>query len=211
VPYLDSLHLVKLGKWRAMLNVDAEFPALQKRHDLQGPIDDAFMSAFVFVRPTGKSAHPAVEAWARSELELAIRRWKVNFRGDAVVVDDTAVTEEMMRSANLVLWGDADSNAVIAKLRAGLPVKWADGRVAVGGQEYPAENHVPVLIYPNPQAPGKYVVLNTGHTFRQGSDVTNALQTPKLPDWAVVDISVPPSAQWPGRVVTAGFFNEEWK
>ena len=39
------------GAWRL-----GELPAsdLRKRHELQGPIDDAFMDAFVFVRPTGK-------------------------------------------------------------------------------------------------------------------------------------------------------------
>jgi hypothetical protein len=36
------------------------------------------------------------------------------------------------------------------------------------------------------------------------------LQTPKLPDWAIVDITVPPSAQWPGQVNAAGFFDEGW-
>ena len=46
--------------------------------------------------------------------------------------------------------------------------------------------------------------------FRQGSDVTNALQTPKLPDWALIDLTVPPSAQWPGKVTDAGFFDEGW-
>jgi hypothetical protein len=32
-----------------------------------------------------------------------------------------------------------------------------------------------------------------------------------LPDYAVIDIRTPPSSRWPGKVVAAGFFNEEWK
>ena len=38
----------------------------------------------------------------------------------------------------------------------------------------------------------------------------NALQTPNLPDWAIVDLRTPPSAKWPGLVVDAGFFDEAW-
>jgi hypothetical protein len=34
---------------------------------------------------------------------------------------------------------------------------------------------------------------------------------PKLPDWAVIDISVPADARKPGGITKAGFFNEEWK
>ncbi len=184
--------------------------AVTKRHDLQGPIDDAFMDAFVFVRPTGHSSNPRVDAWVRSELELAVRKWKVNFRGEVTVVDDIAVTDELMKTRHVVLWGDAESNRVIAKVLPKLPLKWEGGRVAIDKVSYDASTHVPILIQPNPLAPGRYVVLNSGYTFRQGSDVTNALQTPKLPDWAIVDITVPPSAQWPGAVTAAGFFDEGW-
>jgi hypothetical protein len=168
------------------------------------------MGAFVFVRPTGKSSHPQVDAWAKSEMELAVRKWKVNFRGEVTVVDDTAVTDDLMKAKHVVLWGDAESNKVIARLADRLPVKWAGGKVTIGPVSRDAATHAPILIYPNPVAPDRYVVLNSGYTFRQGSDVTNALQTPKLPDFALIDITVPPSAQWPGKVTDAGFFDEGW-
>ncbi len=78
-------------------------------------------------------------------------------------------------------------------------------------RKYPAASHVPILIYPNPLNPKQYVVLNSSFTFRQGADTTNALQTPKLPDWALVDLRTPPSEQWPGLVADAGFFDEAWQ
>ncbi len=198
------------GGWVDPRTLNRTGPGLQKRHDLQGPIDDAFMGAFVFVRPTGKSSHPKVDAWAKSELELAVRKWKVNFRGEVPIVDDIAVTDELMKTKHVILWGDAESNKVIARMLPKLPVKWDGGKVSVGKDGYDAATHAPILIHPNPLAPERYVVLNSGYTFRQGSDVTNALQTPKLPDWAIVDITVAPSAQWPGKVTDAGFFDEGW-
>ena len=198
------------GKWADPRTLNRIEPALRKKHDLQGPVDDAFMDAFVFVRPTGKSSNPRVDEWAKSELELAVRKWRVNFRGEVTVVDDVAVTDEMMKSKHLVLWGDAESNKLIARVLPKLPMKWDAGKVGIDKVSSNAATHVPILIHPNPLSPERYVVLNSGYTFRQGSDVTNALQTPKLPDWAIVDITVPPSAQWPGAVTAAGFFDEYW-
>jgi hypothetical protein len=198
------------GKWVDPRTRNLVEPAIRKKHDLQGPVDDAFMDAFVFVRPTGKSSRTLVDGWAKSEMELAIRKWKVNFRGEVTVIDDTAVTDELMKAKHIVLWGDAESNKVIARLADRLPVKWAEGKVSIGPVSREASTHAPILIYPNPQAPDRYIVLNSGYTFRQGSDVTNALQTPKLPDFALIDVTVPPSAQWPGKVTDAGFFDEGW-
>ena len=67
------------------------------------------------------------------------------------------------------------------------------------------------MIYPNPLNPQRYVVLNSGHTFREFALLNNSDQTPKLPDWAIVDISVPAGPKWPGLIHDAGFFDEHWK
>jgi hypothetical protein len=70
---------------------------------------------------------------------------------------------------------------------------------------------VPVCIYPNPLNAARYVVLNSGLTFREAHSKTNSLQNPKLPDWAVIDISVPADDSQPGKVLAAGFFGEQWE
>ena len=196
------------GKWQVASTNAA--PTARKRPGLQGPIDDAFTDSFVFVRPTGKPLNPTVGAWVQSEWERAVPQWRTVFRGDVRTVDDTAVTPELIASANLILWGDPSSNAVLAKVLPDLPLEWNAQRVAVGTASYSAVSHVPILIYPNPLNPARYVVLNSSFTFRQGSNTTNALQTPNLPDWALVDLRTPPSAKWPGLVVDAGFFDEGW-
>ncbi len=61
------------------------------------------------------------------------------------------------------------------------------------------------MIYPNPLNPERYLVLNSGFTYREYDYLNNARQVPKLPDWAIVDLSEPPGSQRPGRVVDAGF------
>jgi len=62
-----------------------------------------------------------------------------------------------------------------------------------------------VLVYPNPLNPSKYIVLNSGLTFREAHYSTNSQQTPKLPDYAIVDLTTPPDARTPGKIALAGF------
>ncbi len=210
------LRLQKTGKSWGM--VAASDNGLRKRHGLQGPIDDAFQESFVFVRPTGKALFPMVDAWANAEMQRAIAQWRVVFRGEIRVVADTEVTPELMANNHLVLWGDPSSNLFLGRLlslkvpnQTRLPLHWDAKELRFGKEVYPAASHVPVLVYPNPLAPGRYVVLNSTFTFRQGSDTTNALQTPKLPDWAIVDLTTPPSDLAPSAIQNAGFFDEHWQ
>ncbi len=54
-------------------------------------------------------------------------------------------------------------------------------------------------------------VLNSGPTFRDDHDRNNANQIPKLPDWAVIDVTTLGDAKSPGKIVAAGFFDNDWK
>ena len=67
------------------------------------------------------------------------------------------------------------------------------------------------VIYPNPLNPEKYVVLNSSFTYREYDYLNNARQVPKLPDWAVIDLTTPPDARWPGKIAAADFFGEKWE
>jgi dienelactone hydrolase len=202
-------HFRKAGKqWVTVPSADDGI--LRKRHGLQGPIDDAFMDSFVMVKPTGKPLNEKVGAWAAAEMKHAVEHWRKQFRGDARVVADTAVTNADIASSNLILWGDPSSNKLLARIADKLPIRWDAQAVKLGAQSFAADHHVPVLIYPNPLNPKRYVVLNSGFTFREYDYLNNARQTPKLPDYAVVDVSVPASSRAPGGIVTAGFFGERW-
>jgi hypothetical protein len=183
---------------------------LRKRHGLQGPIDDAFMDSFLMVRPTGPALNEKVGQWAGAEMRHAVDHWRRQFRGEARVKDDKDVSEADITSHNLILWGDPNSNSLLAKVITKLPVSWDKQIVRMGTATFAAGHHVPVLIYPNPLNPKKYVVLNSGFSFREYDYLNNARQVPKLPDFAVIDIDVPMSARAPGGIVTAGLFTEEW-
>ncbi len=200
----------RISKSRAASGSQGEQSGLRKRHGLQGPIDDAFLDGFVMVKPTGQPMIPATSAWVASEMAHAQKFWRGQFRGDAMIRNDTQVTDADIASSNLVLWGDPGSNAILAKILARLPITWTPQTLTMDGKEYPAGTTMPIMIYPNPLNPRKYIVIDSGVTFRETSKSSNALQVATLPDYAAVDISTPANEKWPGKILTAGFFNESW-
>jgi len=183
---------------------------LAKKHNLQGPVDDAFMSAFIIVRPTGKSKNKLFDQWSKAELERFLVQWRRQFRGDAVVKNDVDLTAADL-SANLIVFGDGESNKVLSKLKNKLPIKWDATNIYAGNTAYSSKSHALIMIYPNPLNPKKYVVLNSGFTFREESFLNNAKQIAMLPDWAVIDLNTPPGPVSPGKVDQAGFFGENWE
>ncbi len=204
-----TAHLRKTGAKWALADDDAN--VLRKRHDLQGPIDDAFMDSFLMVNPTGTPMNETVGNWTKSEEAHAIHLWRTQMRGDAPVKDDTAVTDADIASSNLILWGDPQSNKVLARIIDKLPVQWSANGVALGAREFAAATNALIMIYPNPLNPKKYVVINSGNTFREYAQSTNSFQVAYLPDYAVVDLTTPPDARWPGKIAAAGFFGESWQ
>jgi Prolyl oligopeptidase family len=213
-PKLDRswrVHLRKNGNsWLEAL-APHEAGELVKKHGLQGPIDDAFMDSFVFVKPAVAGWNPKVDEWVKAEMDRAVFEWRRQFRGDVRVKSDTEITDADIAGSNLVLWGDPQSNPLIAKIAGKLPIKWSKDEIGANGKTHPAGTSAPVLIYPNPLNPNRYVVLNSSFTYREYDYLNNARQVAKLPDWAVIDISQPRTSRAPGGIADAGFFDEKWQ
>ena len=196
------------GKWSSRAGNDGS--SLRKRPGLQGPIDDAFTERFLMVRPTGQPLNEALGNWVVNELAYATNQWRAQFRGDALVKDDVAVTDADIADANLILWGDPQSNRLLKRMLSKLPLQWDGRSVRIGSDSGAADKLVPVMIFPNPLHPKRYVVLNSGFTFAEFGPASNAQQTPKLPDFALVDMSVSRDRRLKQGVVAAGFFDERW-
>ncbi|MDA1013670.1 MAG: hypothetical protein O3A00_04355, partial [Planctomycetota bacterium] len=153
----DRSFSVTLTKTAAGWKVGAESATgLRKRHNLQGPIDDAFMDSFLFVKPTGTSPNKALTDWAAAELEHAQVHWRRQFRGYARVKDDKHITDDDIARHNLILWGDAQSNAVLARIADKLPIRWNGREIQVGDVKHDSKTHGLIMIYPNPLNPERY-------------------------------------------------------
>ena len=205
----ESRFVKALGRWRAIGRF--EFVGLAKRPGLQGPIDDAFMGRFLMVRPTGQARSPLAAKWTAAQLGQALYDWELQFRAKPLVKDDNDLAATDIADCNLILWGDPQSNSVIARVIDSLPVKWNETTLQLGQAKADPATHAPVLIFPNPLNPRRYVVLNSGFTFSRFGHMSNATQTPKLPDWALVDMRQPYNAGEPACIAAAGFFDERWQ
>jgi hypothetical protein len=120
------------------------------------------------------------------------------------VKDDRAIGAADIADHNLILFGDPGSNSVIANVLPRLPLRWSKQEITIGTRRFDAASHVPVLIYPNPLNPKRYVVINSGHTFGdEDFRGTNAWLYPRLGDYAVMTAN--------GDIATSGFFDEQWR
>jgi hypothetical protein len=201
------------GKW---LDVTYSDPRPKPRHaekvaDYQGPIDDAFMSAFTVVGPTAEGRNVDLDAFLAASRKQFGHVWSKYFRADLPIKQVEQIDLYNPKS-NLVLYGDPRSNPYITLLMPRLPIKWTKDELVVNGKKYNPLTHVPVMIYPNPYCPYYYVVLSTGHTFGEKDlQGTNALLYPHLGDWAVIKPKPTAKEPWAYEVVDAGLFDEFWQ
>jgi dienelactone hydrolase len=193
------------GKWE-----HRELEGVRKRPGLQGPIDDAFMDRFVFVTPSGPSMSDPLGAWVAREHREAVEAWRRTLRGDVRQVKDVDLGERDIAESHLVLWGDPSSNAVLGRIREKLPLLWGKHVTTKGGM-YKGGDVALVLIAPNPLNPKRYVVLNSGFTWKENAAQSNSRHVPLLPDWAILRLDAPPGARMSQRVLEAGFFDESWR
>jgi hypothetical protein len=184
----------------------SKWAGLHKTHGLQGPIDDAFLDPFLLVRPTGVAWNQAAHQLALKRLERFDQAYARFYRAHPRVKNDTDVTEADFTKYNVVLFGDPGSNRWIGRLAGRLPVKWSRDTVTVGARSFAAATHLPVMVYPGPIAPSKYVVLNSGLTIAENS-YTSDYSMPTLGDIAVLEAK-PGSDDF--DVPFAGFFDESW-
>lgn len=203
------------GKWVHVGSLDA-VSLSGKRPGVHGPIDDAFTSAFLCVRGTGKPWHPAIAAWSEANLKRFAYEWQRYFRGELRIKDDTAVTAEDVRRCNLILFGDPGSNSWIRKVLPKMPIQWTPEELRLGQRRYSAIDHVPLLIQPSPFTADRYVVFNSGHTFREKELASlNYLLFPRLGDWAILKVGrenrANPTEVSKETVVDTGFFDEQWR
>ena len=142
-------------------------PSLTKKHGLQGPIDDAFNSRFLAVYGEGD------RDLAIAELD-AIRNPPsvLDIHGDFPMKAAAKVTTEDVESANLILFGTPESNAVLRRIAPSLP----PALMQTGD-----DGARPIFIYPNPENPARYVVVWPAKLLSVPGDARYSLDHAALP------------------------------
>jgi predicted esterase len=214
-----SLHFYlekRKGKWEVVWPERLAVSRMrtpQKVTNLQGPIDDAFMSPFLCVRGNPQEAwHKNTQAYADASLARFQAEWSKFLRGNLPIKTDEEVTPGDIANRHLILFGDPGSNRLIRQVLPGLPLEWTPEGITWQGKTYKAAEHLPVLIFPSPLANNRYVVLNSGHTFHAPEfQDTNALLFPRLGDRALLRLDPKREHPLDHQIVEAGLFDDFWR
>lgn len=188
-PLPDALHLEKAGgQWR----VAAVPVSSGKRHGLQGPVGDAFNAPFLAVYGNGDLplAQAELDAVRNPPSQLVIQAEFPLKAAARITADDIA-------RSNLILFGTPKTNPVLARLATKLPASLLQA----------AENgNAVVFIHPNPESPGRYVVVWTGR-------VLSVSLEPKLEAGWMLPLNLLPDylVARDGKVVSAGHFDRDWR
>jgi len=189
----------------------------RKSPGLQGPIDDAFMDRFIVTLGRGKPQNPLAQKQAESLLEEFRTEWVKYMRGDFPFVEENAITQEMLKSAHLVVFGDPSSSRILGQAKPYLPFEWNQASFKWrrnpnpdGTKETtkPDGDLLPAMILPNPLHPSKYLVINSGHTFHEKEfQGTNALLFSQLGDFGLWKRDST-TKKW--NLIDSGLFHENW-
>ncbi|MDB4977738.1 MAG: hypothetical protein JWN48_6079, partial [Myxococcaceae bacterium] len=199
--------LVKRGHWELGVPKDA---GLVKRAGLSGPLTDAYYGRMVHVYGTKR---PENEAALKQLAEKGARGYPLwLWTVEQEVIADTALTPEISKNAHVVLYGTPGDNAVLDRIAGKLPIQVDATSVKLAGQSFAQKGVGTRFIYPNPEAPDRYVMVFSAPTV---DGVRRGLNLPDfVPDYVVYDAS---SAASRARLVPGpkkplrGFFGAAWE
>ena len=215
------------GKWEIGR---AAVPPIAKTETMTDTVIDAFRESYILVAGSGDEAK--LRQLARDTIN-AIQNGglasPIDLSGIPVKLDKD-VTPEDMKRANLILFGDERTNAIIAKINGRLPIRLDNGKIISGERTFSYPDQALMMVYPNPLAPSRKVVIVTGaiHKGYLLTDKTLAKAPfpknlpahgfPMLGDWIVFRENGKGVAKKGRRlegldnaVVEGGFFDETWK
>jgi hypothetical protein len=171
---------------------------------MEGPVFDAFRSQFAIVYGTNTS-----DPQAQEDLKcLALRasRWTDWADLEVPVIPDKDLSDDRIRTMNLVLFGDEITNSIIARINDQLPIRFAEEGIRAGDKIYQGDLGF-VEVFPNPLNQDHYVVIlgsrNT-ELIAKAIDVYRA-----MPDYAV--FSADTEFSKPETYSIFGYFDGKWE
>jgi hypothetical protein len=174
-----------------------------------GPFKDAFRNRMVFVYGTKGNAEE--NAWALAKARYDAETFWYRGNGAVDVVADLVFDASKDAERNVILYGNADTNAAWKALLADSPVQVRRGSVGVGDREETGADLACLFQRPRPGSDKACVGVVSG------SGVAGMLLTDRLPyfvsgvgypDCIVLDPDV--LARGTAGIRGAGFFGQDW-
>ena len=177
--------------------------AVNKNHDIEGPILHAFAEPFVVVEGTAGPSQTGIGLISQRVREM----WMKNYFVDCLHKKDSEVTEQDIENKNLVLLGTPETNSLVKKVISEMPVRFEPGQIRLGDRQYSGNNLCTVLIYPNPLNRKKYVIVMAANNDAGYEMMASNLSQNAWYDFAVWNPDAPQGA----KRVAAGYWDVTWQ
>jgi poly(3-hydroxybutyrate) depolymerase len=178
-------------------------PKAAKGRGAEGPISDAMSNRHIYVYGTG-GAPGAAEMEQRRGQAARAAAWSapgspapVSFR----VLADKDVSESDAESANLILFGGKETNSLIARFSAQLPIELNAG----------AADYSLTFIYPQGR---RYIVINSGLPWWTGAEYSGRTPGLGIPSPYAVAVTFEDFILFKGsleHVIAEGRFDDQWR
>lgn len=178
----------------------------RKRHGLCGPLEEVFDTPFIVVQATG--GNEAENAESAANVQRWAQEWEAFGDGRPRITTDEALTEDEIKTYNLLLFGTAQTNRFLAQIADRLPIGIGNHRYQVGPNVYEGEDVGLIMCYPNPQAPDRYLAVYTGEYYGEGLPVNHKFDL--LPDFIIFS-SQAYDYDDANQYLCAGFFDMNWQ
>jgi pimeloyl-ACP methyl ester carboxylesterase len=187
-------------------------PPLASRKGMRryGPFKDVFRSRMLFVYGTRGTA--AENAWTLAKARYDAEQFWYRGNGSVDVIADSAFDPKKEPDRNVVLYGNADSNAAWKALLSDGPVQVRRGKLKLGTREESGNDLACLFLRPRPGSDTALVGAVSG-TGLPGLRLTDRLpyfvSGVAYPDWIVLDgMSLTRGVE---GIRGAGYFGLDWK
>lgn len=189
--------------------VDAPSPKV-KNLQRSGPFREVFRNRMLFVY--GTKGSPADNAWALAKARFDAEQFWYRGNGSIEVIADTAFDATKEPDRNVILFGNADTNAAWQPLLAKSPIVVKQGKVTLGRREELGDDLACLFIHPRPASDRALVGVFAGtglHGMRLTDRLPYFVSGVGLPDWLLLDGTA--LTRGLEGVRGAGYFAQNWK
>ncbi len=183
----------------------------EKHHRASGPISDLFFNGLILVPGTvGTPEETFFNEWIAEDAAGYYRSrnggvHRGGIMGDNAVelpiIPDVELTQDLLQTNNLLLYGGYGSNAILSQFKGKLPLAFDDNTIHLSDKSYTADGAAVFAVFPHPANSERYVAVHTGVTpdaVCWGSHLDMQL----LPDYIVYSR---------GKLLDWGFWGNDWK
>jgi|GEM_PF-1339717 len=191
----------------------ASMGRLKKDATLAGPMVDVYNSGFMLVYGTiGSELESTVN---QREAQAFVEQWRSCQHSSCRIKKDVEVTAEDIANFNLLLLGNARSNAIVRKVNQSLLIRFERNSIIVGDKRFSGQDVGLAMIYPNPLNQSKYVMVLGGIHHRGSQQIIKRIGTEF--DYLIFDDRTmginlrQGNLTIDGTPLLCGFFDQNWQ